>query len=107
MIDEKKLVEELKDRIDRLQGCLASFEERMTLKSVLLTIEEMPKLGEWIPCSERLPESRGHYLVCSKNIIWVADYFNYTWWGVEKRCRWGDIEAWMPLPSPYREEGAE
>ena len=57
----------------------------------------------WIPCNERLPEKHGHYLVCSKDVIWVADYYNYTWWGVEKRCRWGDIEAWQPLPEPYKE----
>lgn len=62
------------------------------------------KNQEWIPVTERLPEKHGHYLVCSKDVIWVAVYYNYTWWGVEKRCRWGDVEAWQPLPEPYKEE---
>ena len=62
---------------------------------------------QWIPCSERLPEEKGDYLVTSKGSIWVANWFNYTWWGIEKHCRWTDVEAWMPLPEPYKEEEKE
>lgn len=60
-------------------------------------------LRRWIPVSERLPEKTDNYLVCSKKQIWVANWFNNTWWGIEKRCRYTDIEAWMPLPAPYIE----
>ena len=56
----------------------------------------------WIPCSERLPEKPANYLVCSKGVVWMANYFNYTWWGVEKKIRWQDVEAWQPLPAPYQ-----
>jgi hypothetical protein len=56
----------------------------------------------WIPCSERLPEKPANYLVCSKGVVWMANYFNYTWWGVEKKIRWQDVEAWQPLPEPYQ-----
>ena len=59
----------------------------------------------WIPCSERLPYKRGPYLVCSKNVIWIADYYLDTWWGIHHRCRWTDVEAWMPLPEPYKLKG--
>ena len=68
--------------------------------------EYVPEInvGKWIPCSERLPESKGNYLVCSKDVIWVANYFHNIWWGIEKRCRWGDVEAWQPLPEAYKPE---
>ena len=56
----------------------------------------------WILCSERLPEKPANYLVCSKGVVWMANYFNYTWWGVEKKIRWQDVEAWQPLPAPYQ-----
>lgn len=71
-----------------------------------LAEEYVPEInvGKWIPCSERLPESKGNYLVCSKDVIWVANYFHNTWWGIEKRCRWGDVEAWQPLPEAYKPE---
>jgi len=64
-------------------------------------------VGKWIPCSERPPEDDTEvfvYLFERKDpyIAWVED------------CRWytEDFEvekenypiAWMPLPSPYREE---
>ncbi len=61
----------------------------------------------WIPCEERLPDKRGNYLVCSKGVTWVANWFLNTWWGIEKRCRYSDVEAWQPLPQPYKKEGGE
>lgn len=62
---------------------------------------------KWIPCEVELPKKRGNYLVCSKGVTWVANWFLDTWWGIEKRCRYSDVEAWMPLPVPYKKEGAE
>ena len=70
--------------------------------SVLRIINKQPPADQWIPCSERLPEKAGNYIVTSKGCTWVAIWFYYTWWGIEKRCRWTDVEAWMPLPEPYR-----
>lgn len=55
----------------------------------------------WIPCSERLPEECGRYLVCNDGVAWIADFFNSTWFG--KRCRYSDVIAWQPLPTPYKE----
>ena len=61
-------------------------------------------VGEWIPCSERLPDKAGNYLVTSKGCTWVAHWFYHTWWGIEKECRWTDVKAWMPLPEAYKED---
>ena len=69
------------------------------------------KKEEWIPCSERLPENNGVYLVtiifdidetesgrdvtkayfCSQSKKWK--YFSND-----------DVIAWMPLPEPYKAE---
>ena len=78
-----------------------------------------PKTGEWIPVSERLPEDSGEYLVTvidedvetykHMEIAWYAHPKDYD---VEEGD-WRELMfnekviAWMPLPEPYKEEGAE
>ena len=59
----------------------------------------------WIPCSERLPDKEGTYLVTLKK------------WETITFARFTDIKtnphfnapviAWMPLPEPYTEEQNE
>lgn len=60
----------------------------------------------WIPCSERLPEKEGHYL-CSfekpnridRIYIDLAYWTGGRWYGYAADA----INAWMPLPVPYKE----
>ena len=65
----------------------------------------------WIPCSERLPEVTGEYLVTIKwrnhentygYMVGRRDYFAET-------QTWNDslVIAWMPLPKPYKEGEAD
>ena len=83
----------------------------------------MPKRGEWIPCSERLPSEQGLYLTTYplvNNRLWV----DILWYGKptfpekDEPCfyasddEYGDVEysdviAWMPLPKPYEEREDE
>ena len=66
------------------------------------TIEPERKKGEWIPCSERLPENGHYYLWCSDMGHVQSDYY---WDGFENGMKYGyNIVAWMPLPSPYTQE---
>lgn len=85
----------------------------------------MEALGRtrWIPCSDRLPETDGPYLVANKATGWIGAY-NFAreqdfpsltvkenvWW------RMGDdlypkmlcgVTHWMPLPEPPEEGGTE
>ena len=64
----------------------------------------------WIPCSERLPETSGTYLVSgmwASGRVAVGDceysiydgYFDTSWNF--------DVLAWMPLPEPWEGEGNE
>ena len=55
----------------------------------------------WIPCSERLPETYGAYLVQDVYGTIFVDYWRGYW--VAKTT----MVAWMPLPEPYREERTE
>ena len=66
----------------------------------------------WIPCSERLPEESGKYLVSVLDGVGrrttVAPYQSrYKAWTLTGRMAYWKVVAWMPLPAPYREDGEE
>lgn len=70
-------------------------------------IKEQPTIEpqQWIPCSERLPEKVGDYLVTTYNgqiarYIYMDTDSSKEYW---VRC----VIAWMPLPNPYREDGEQ
>lgn len=78
------------------------------------SLEEQPKVGEWIPCSERLPDRYCHCLVTRMNkyndgfdIDVREDIFieleGIWWWQSMFEGLTGNIVAWMPLPEPYKE----
>lgn len=54
MIDDKKLIDKLRDwiRTDYFEDWSA---RNFILNDVIDEINKMPKVGEWIPVSERLP----------------------------------------------------
>ncbi len=61
----------------------------------------------WIPCSERLPEV-GRSVLLSVNIFTAegclrddGDWAQFRW---TTKLRKDMVGAWMPLPSPYKEE---
>ena len=77
---------------------------------VLEKIGELPAIQpeRWIPCSERLPEESGLYIVTNVG-RWVEPvgtrYYNIRadggfWSGHPGNT----VVAWMPLPEPYKEE---
>ena len=132
MIDEKKLIEDIKNLIDSEE--LAGHSPGSVLHSVCEKVWEQPKVGEWIPVSERLPENftpvnitwvnrkPGSYYMHIKDKPFTATGILYCgegyWWSVccEDYLReYGNSEAdamhesievvaWMPLPEPYKEE---
>lgn len=67
----------------------------------------------WIPCSERLPEEDGKYIVTVKNLTgrWIMknNVFVCNYWDDDFHFQgWDDNEviAWQPLPQPCK-EGSE
>lgn len=104
MIDEKKLINELKQ-----SGMIADNEYG---NAMVDTIENQQKIGEWIPCSERLPEvpegiedddcpefnvtikgaKEATTLRCDSEGTWFDDHGNLY-----------PVIAWQPLPEAYHE----
>lgn len=70
------------------------------MSDVIEEINKMPKAGEWIPVSERLPEHSELCLVSAVNIVMTCPY-------CEIKFKEYGVTAWQPLPEPYREETAE
>lgn len=76
------------------------------LTEVRERIQSLPSAQQWIPCSERLPEKSGDYLVTvahhSGELLVEVDQFdneNGSWWHYMD-----DVIAWMPTPEPYKGE---
>ena len=73
--------------------------------------------GEWIPCSERLPNENGDYLVTLENgVVKILGYsttqrttYPKGFYHIEDGFSWRQVQnpvvAWMPLPKPW--EGAD
>ena len=108
MIDEKKLIEEIANfkRCQKSENCDYLTGYISALSAVEGMIAEQPKMGEWIPCSEWLPEeplfADEGYIVQQKR---VREPFTLYWDGEKWTDANGDEEddiiAWMPLPEPY------
>ena len=76
--------------------------------------EEKDRLGQWIPCSEKLPEDESYILVSFENFT-MPDIARYEENDEGGTFYLGDdeksyssygifVNAWMPLPEPCREE---
>ena len=121
MIDEKKLIKAINEiyyYITGFRGGKIIFGEYLERykNDVIRTIEIQPKVGEWIPCSERLPVpppnadyGRGEYIgtiITEEQKTFVTsvifDYIKNDW--VEEVTGW-EIIAWQELPKPYRKDG--
>ena len=100
----------------REQGNVFAVSYLNTHKDLLINIRQkfrqQPTVGEWIPCSERLPEDGDNVLVCLTNgtydIAFIHNYDNkyYCWLSnSDDYCYENEsIIAWMPLPLPFKED---
>lgn len=69
---------------------------------------EVLEQTKWIPCSERLPEKNGNYLVTYESSdgtatlrYEVVDHYGPDWLHKTKHNK---AVAWVPLPEPYKAE---
>lgn len=99
MIDADKLIEEIE-----------SYRGDIFANEIVDLIKQMPTVGEWIPCSERMPDESGTYIISAidGNILRVS-FAKWmprlrTWSLSGYRSCW-KVKAWMPLPEPYKKEG--
>lgn len=110
MIDKKKLFEVIKEHSYPITQFDNSVDIGMTLAGIKQAIDEQPKIGGWIPCSERLPEKNGfvypHVIAFAYEDngwnMYIAAYDFYE----DKKWRQAhgdmeeiyDVSYWMPLP---------
>lgn len=87
-------------------------------KTIRDTVEEIKARGEWIPCSERLPEIKECFVsdpclvYCSNGAYGITELkqniFGSVWFECEKEDEYhevlGEVVAWLPLPEPYKGE---
>ena len=112
MIDEKKLnTDDLCD-ICSSADCANCFSDEDFKK----WIDSQPKVGEWIPVSERLPEyddglvlvtvNDKHNNLTFENTLMTGCYCCAEGWILEGYIDWVDpnVTAWLPLPEPYKEQ---
>lgn len=129
MIDEKEVIEAIEEKILEVKSdkekCDVIFDFADILMAVyrelIYFIEKQQRVGEWIPCSERLPEMHkvlldyDEYYMVSDSVlvtdgkdVFISEYevdddFSYGWFFEGTKCE-NEITHWMPLPKPFREE---
>ena len=120
MIDEKKLIDEIEEYIKEYSDVDENGYHNLkwcAMMEALDTITRQPKVGEWIPCSERLPKKGGKdiwYLVNVKDGRKPYEILNYhteykMFCDIERDRFLGDhirgtAYMWQPLPEPWRGE---
>lgn len=109
LIDADALKEVLGDTRD--EELIFRYTEFVRMDIVGEAIDQAPTIerphGEWIPCSERLPEESLNSVIGWDRfrercvfVQYMDGHFQIT--GKQESF---DIIAWMPLPEPYKEEG--
>lgn len=116
MIDEKKLIEKIWNIFSETYNNAFNFDEdesklvERVMIDVQNAIEEQPKIGGWIPCSDRLPDKDGEY-ICTQKIynlsngklsgksVELVEFYNGKW----RRAKHLKVIAWQTLPEEYHE----
>ncbi len=110
MIDERKLIEDI---VAGMSNC--NLIQADALRQVMYLIHDHPKIGEWIPCSERMPEepvpdvfyglaeidAYPEYIVMiegAEKPTFLSYMGNGEWY---RDGNFYKVVAWMPLPESY------
>ena len=145
-MEKEKMMDDLISRqaaikaIDDLPNCHNGYSDTYDKACIIGELEELPSAqpdmkeicGEcdawnqyknkqperWIPCSERLPDIKEHYVsepcivYCSNGAYGFTELeeniFGQVGWNCERDDDYheqlGEVIAWMPLPEPWRGE---
>ena len=77
--------------------------DRVEVRYVLWSLPSAD--GKWTPVTEAKPESEGVYLVSGRDKVWLCKFSKMQLiQGWENDARNPMVEAWMPLPKPWKGE---
>lgn len=115
MIDEKKLIEDIEKEFDGV--CTYDVSPSRAVQDFTDIVDRQPKVGVWIPVSERLPnmeeylENDGRFILDDGNRRYQGLFDIYdkkfkfskhlsglSYELIEDNC----VIAWQPLPEPYK-----
>lgn len=117
MIDEKKLIEFIEKRKMHMIPDPYGYHP-VTVENVLNLLNKFPKINQWIPCSERLPECELGYETEAVLFQLESGSIEVGYYGTGGKFRdryfrpyrdhmdgfdAKNVIAWMPLPEPYKE----
>ena len=110
LIERESVIKAIAERQDKA----TTGTEDCALYTAIKIVRDAPAFNRWIPCSERLPEHTGYYLVCDStaefdNTKGRQDVSKFVigrhgghWYGaIRREC----ITHWMPLPEPPEQDG--
>ena len=114
--DKAISAKKLHGEIDR-----AIFGNTKTIAEFHSLIDEQMPVSDWIPCSERLPESVGNKVIVFCTGEDVSDYVGFghyekfkhieRWYNLETGFPFADwgltVTHWMPRPEPPEKEDAD
>ena len=97
MIDEKKLIEELEKQCPDWKSSEIGYLVKGTINDCIEIIKRQPKVGEWIPVSERLPYEYQDDILLYTGKLGEVDTCCFNWF----IDHLDDMVAWQPLPKAY------
>ena len=113
MIDENKLLLEISNLKKKTKSENGDYSAGYicALSVIEGVIAGYPKIGEWIPCNERMPEKEGYYLttytIPHSGRMCHELYFDGKYWineGADEDFQLPmTLIAWQPLQEVYRD----
>lgn len=104
LIDADKLIGDIQKKL-AIKDIEYLTEQEMSIVKMIINA---PTENEWIPVSERLPETSVYVLATTEdgevmNAIIREDFGKEKYWFHRRQeLPKGYIVAWMPLPEPYK-----
>ena len=105
LIDRVKAIRDVKEYADK-HASNHHYKGMKRACKVLLTVPSAEPKQQWIPCSERLPDKEGQYLVTGDAggvVSIICDVFFHYDDGAPTWLLSQNVKAWMELPEAYRE----
>lgn len=96
MIDENKLIKDVEYYISHTNETSGEHYAYIRCKQL---VERQPKVGEWIPVSERLPEDERECLVTLEKVHGTPKHF----FGIANYLKFGDAGYWNENKYGYLE----